>query len=736
MAYAFMRTMVQTRSKGHTATGAVCYRMGLASASTIPGADGLERRFDYTRRTGILATGHAAPPGTDPSWGDPITWAHRIEAVDKRKNSRQCRDDVVGIPVELVEAGVADEAIQAYADRLAEEHKTVVHFALHRPDRGGKNHHAHVLYPGRHVAGMTFAQKRDRTQDNPGKGGDPELISQHKGFWSEICRSRGIELDWTSEAPGHHLGPALCAVKRARLVEETRERIRETVAASKPGEPARGERTLQAVAEIATRVNDGLTVTEMLERERQEILHGRTAPQRVPAPAPFQPEFLPAVKSAPEFLPAVKSAPEFLPAVKSAPEFLPAVKSAPEFLPAVKSAPEFLPAVKSAPEFLPAVKSAPEFLPAVKSAPEFLPAVHRKAEVLPPREVATAIIAARAEEEHPRETAETWSAVENLLEQQRQQTQAHESARAAAEKLGDRARKRERSKPLPQQPSRIQRLAGWLLNCAHQVLERLGLKPQQVLEEQEESPERVAAMEKELRSRAKWYHDKDSVSWVLHSATHDITGESRRDWKTTSLEEQTRILDKADLLCMSGWMVGRAQTMSPVTPAQETIRAAAQEIAGDPKLNDWQRTLAAGLASGQVRTHLDRHASVADEEQDTTDHLMEAKRKDAAEEAHQQTAAAFKKWNATPKWRRGRKPEPVRAAEPDPPTPDEIRDFRQEVFRTIKEAMQKVLEKFSEPIRDVVDRAFDRGELPAPRPSIISSEPRTKTRGHDPGRSM
>ena len=110
MAYAFMRTMVQTRSKGHTATGAVCYRMGLASASTIPGADGLERRFDYTRRTGILATGHAAPPGTDPSWGDPLTWAHRIEAVDKRKNSRQCRDDVVGIPVELVEAGVADES--------------------------------------------------------------------------------------------------------------------------------------------------------------------------------------------------------------------------------------------------------------------------------------------------------------------------------------------------------------------------------------------------------------------------------------------------------------------------------------------------------------------------------------------------------------------------------------------------------------------------------------------------
>ena len=78
------------------------------------------------------------PAGDRPELARPLTWAHRIEAVDKRKNSRQCRDDIVGIPVELVAAGAAEEAIQAYADRLAAEHKTVVHFALHRPDRGAR----------------------------------------------------------------------------------------------------------------------------------------------------------------------------------------------------------------------------------------------------------------------------------------------------------------------------------------------------------------------------------------------------------------------------------------------------------------------------------------------------------------------------------------------------------------------------------------------------------------------
>ena len=457
MAYAFMRTMVQTRSKGHTATGATCYRMGLAAESTISGADGEPRQFDYTRRTGIAATGWAAPAGTDRSWRDPVKWAHRIEAVDKRKNSRQCRDDVVGIPVELVEAGVAEQAVQAYADRLAAEHNTVVHFALHKPDRGGRNHHAHVLYPGRHVEGLTFSRKRDREQDNPTDGG-PDLVARHKSIWSEVCRGRGVELDWTSEAPGHHLGPALCAVKRARLVEQTRETIRETVAVSTPGEPAPDRRTLRAVAEIATRVNDGLTVTEMLERERHAAVRGRPAPRPVPSPSPFRPEVLPAA-------------------------------GAHEVLPPVRRAPEVLPPARKGPEVLPPRRGTPRVLPPVRR-PEVLPPARRPAAILPPREVATAIIAARAEEEHPRETAATWSEVERHIELQRRQTLAHEQARAAASRRSEDARKREheRSKfPLQPAPAgRIRRIADWLLGCARQLLERLGLRP-------DAAPEREAA---------------------------------------------------------------------------------------------------------------------------------------------------------------------------------------------------------------------------------------------------
>ena len=487
MAYAFLRTTVQTRSKGHTATGAVCYRMGLAATSTLLGKDGEPRHFNYRARAGILATGYAAAPGTDPSWGDPITWAHRIEAVDKRMNSRQCRDDVVGIPVELVEAGMAEVVAQAYADRLAKKHKTVVHWALHGPTRGGKNYHVHVLYPGRHVEGMTFARKRDRTQDKPEQQGDPDLVTEHKGIWSEICRGRGIELDWTSEAPGHHLGPTVCAVKRARLVEETRETIRETVAASTPGGAVPGERTLQAVAEIATRVNDGMTVTEMLERELEGALHGRPAPRPVPVPAPFQPEVLlpagtpevlPPQRREPEVLPLARTTPEVLPPVRTTPEVLVPRREAPEVLPPMKRTPEVLSPVRTAPEVLSPRRETPEVLPPTRR-PEVLPTARRQAEVWPPREIVTKVIADQTDEQFPRETAATWSEVDRHLQLQQRQTLAHEGARVGAKDLSGRARRRGRSKDSlpPASPGRTQSIADWLLNCARQVLERFGLKP-------------------------------------------------------------------------------------------------------------------------------------------------------------------------------------------------------------------------------------------------------------------
>ena len=105
------------------------------------------------------------------------------------------------------------------------------------------------------------------------------------------------------------------------------------------------------------------------------------------------------------------------------------------------------------------------------------------AAVFPSREAATGILAAKIKEEHSGETAATLSEVERHIAQQRQ-TPAHGLALAAVRKCCEDARKREDAKKRedaaseqPAPPSRIRRIADWVLNCARKVLERLGLKP-------------------------------------------------------------------------------------------------------------------------------------------------------------------------------------------------------------------------------------------------------------------
>ena len=99
------------------------------------------------------------------------------------------------------------------------------------------------------------------------------------------------------------------------------------------------------------------------------------------------------------------------------------------------------------------------------------------AAVFPSREAATGILAAEIKEEHSGETAATLSEVERHLAQQRQ-TPAHELACAAVRKCCEDVKKRAgAASEQPAPPSRIRRIADWVLNCARKVLERLGLKP-------------------------------------------------------------------------------------------------------------------------------------------------------------------------------------------------------------------------------------------------------------------
>ena len=100
MAYAFLRTLVQTRTKRHSAIGVGLLPLRPWRHSRRSSAeDGVPRTFDYTHRTSDHAGGLRPSGPAPPVLGAiPLEWARRVEAADKRKNSRQCRDDVIGPP--------------------------------------------------------------------------------------------------------------------------------------------------------------------------------------------------------------------------------------------------------------------------------------------------------------------------------------------------------------------------------------------------------------------------------------------------------------------------------------------------------------------------------------------------------------------------------------------------------------------------------------------------------------
>ena len=287
-AYAFMRTLVQTRSRGHSAVGAVAYRFGLVADSSFAGDDGQPRSFDYSARRGIAASGAALPAGAGEAWSDPLEWAHRVEAVDRRKNSRQCRDDVVGIPIEIVESGEAEAALAAYAQRVSERWRTPVHWVIH--DATSKNPHAHVLYAGRQLeaSGDGFAASRDRGQDaktNAARG-QLSLPEQHKVIWTEVLAEHGVTIEFgpNGEDAQTHIGPGAWAIEKALIRDETANRI---AAALDPND-ALDEGDLAQLADLAI---EGITVSEALHLDRVPVTRPfRALPRRAdPKPLPQPP---------------------------------------------------------------------------------------------------------------------------------------------------------------------------------------------------------------------------------------------------------------------------------------------------------------------------------------------------------------------------------------------------------------------------------------------------------------
>ena len=264
-AFSFLRVLIQTRSRGHSATGAVCYRFALAAQSRFPGRDGNPRTFDYSHRRGIDSRGCALPEGASDAWRDPLEWARRIEQVDTRKDARQCRDDVVAIPYELRER--AEEVLGKYAQALAAVHHTPVHWAGH--DLDSDNPHAHFLYAGRRLDGPdAFARKRDTTQDKTtvAEWGRKSIVDLHREIWRDTCREFGVEIDFRvqGEHAQKHVGPRAWHQERKAVELETADAIEMELDPTNPLSPDELRETVAAAT-------SGLTVTEALSLDREPV---------------------------------------------------------------------------------------------------------------------------------------------------------------------------------------------------------------------------------------------------------------------------------------------------------------------------------------------------------------------------------------------------------------------------------------------------------------------------------
>ena len=302
-----------TRSRGHTAAGALAYRHGLDL--TCPRTGELH---EYSARQEAghvvaegMARGFAEGPAVavargTPAIGTPAALAAEIERTELRQNSQILRDIQIALPIEL--NGDAREALTGVmAQAVAGRYRTVVSWAIHRSHRGdSRNHHAHLIVPTRALAADDpdgrLGKKLRQLCERPGSQAEIKWIRE---TWVRLANEKlareGIEARLEAERPLDLEVPGPVVPDPDRLPDLTRAEVGvERREAREAGIDPTGvgiRDLLQRVQEPYTRA--GQILVARLERLRIEGLH--TRPEVAPAPArpPVQQRRLPPLRARP-----------------------------------------------------------------------------------------------------------------------------------------------------------------------------------------------------------------------------------------------------------------------------------------------------------------------------------------------------------------------------------------------------------------------------------------------------
>lgn len=152
MAQYSMSTATVQRSHGSSAVAHAAYVSGSMLVDERTGQES-----DYTHRAGVecVASQIVVPTSERETQSAQVGRSHvwnLAEAAEKRKDGRPARKVLVALPHELT-PDQRQEAVQEYAQWIADRFHVAVDYAIHTPDREGdqRNYHAHMVMTTREI---------------------------------------------------------------------------------------------------------------------------------------------------------------------------------------------------------------------------------------------------------------------------------------------------------------------------------------------------------------------------------------------------------------------------------------------------------------------------------------------------------------------------------------------------------------------------------------------------------
>jgi ATP-dependent exoDNAse (exonuclease V) alpha subunit len=182
--------------------------------------------FDFTRRSGVVATVIVAPSDAGAFARDRASLWNAAETAEKRKDARTAREWIVALPSEL-DAKRRIDLARAFAQELVERYGVVADVAVHEPSRGGddRNHHAHILCTTRVVVGDALGEKSalelsDTNRKAQGFGPAAGEITMLRERWAALANATLEEAGQSARIDHRSLGDQQdAAFERGDLIE-------------------------------------------------------------------------------------------------------------------------------------------------------------------------------------------------------------------------------------------------------------------------------------------------------------------------------------------------------------------------------------------------------------------------------------------------------------------------------------------------------------------------------------